>query len=68
MLNQKIKDEIDNMSYDDMLRRWRFSPVGDIMFAGEEGEYFEETFRERNKKLGDKGHCKASKRVGWDKL
>lgn len=34
------KQYIDSLSHYDLLRRWRFAPVGDTMFQGETGEYW----------------------------
>ncbi len=39
MENQDYKDIIDNMSYEQLLSRWRNAPVGDPIFQGEVGEY-----------------------------
>lgn len=58
------KATIDAMSYDELLRRWRFSPIGDPFFQGETGDYFKKRFEElRNSGIDT---VAASKRVGWD--
>ena len=41
-----LKAQIDVMSREEMARRWRFAPVGDPMFQGEVGDYFEKRFKE----------------------
>ena len=56
----ELKAKIDSMSRLDMARRWRFAPVGDPMFQGEVGDYFEKRFKE----LG--GFTpEISKKIGW---
>lgn len=62
-MNEKIKRWIDNTSYQDLLRKWRFAPLGDPMFQGEIGEYYEKVMAEKRKTAD---HVQASKNVGWD--
>lgn len=57
---------IDAASYEMLLRRWRFAPVGDPMFAGEIGNYYEEVMMRKKAETGDNG-VSASKAIGWDK-
>lgn len=59
------KQWIDEASYEDMLRRWRMSPIGDEIFQGAAGDYFAEVMAEKRKKAGDAEHTAASKRIGW---
>ena len=61
-----IKLQIDNMSYIDMLHKWRFQPIGSTLFQGEVGAYFVESMNEKRKKVGPAGHTSASKAIGWD--
>ena len=65
-MDEKIKQEIDNMDYESMLRRWRYAPVGDPMFQGEVGEYYSKVMKEKREKVGGAEHVRASKNVGWD--
>jgi hypothetical protein len=51
------------MPYESMLARWRFAPVGDVMFQGESGEYFAKRMAELRAAGAD--HVGASKRLGW---
>ena len=62
-LTQELKEQIDAMSYEDLLREWRFASVGDERFCGVSGDYW----RDRMLKLRKDGvdHTAASKRVGW---
>ena len=61
-ITEEQKVYIDGASYEDLLREWRFSPIGNPAFDGERGEYFAKVMWEK-KELCD--HVAASKRVGW---
>ena len=65
-LTKELKEQIDAMSYEQMLSKNRFAPIGDEMFIGEVGKYF----GARMSKLRAEGkvgmHVAASKSVGWD--
>ena len=56
------KEWVDNASYETLLEKWRFSPVGSPIFAGEKGKYFSKIMFEKKEKSD---HVAASKRVGW---
>jgi len=62
-LTKENKKTIDDMSYESLLSKWRFSPGGDPWFQGETGQYW----GKRMKELKDKGadHVGASKKIGW---
>jgi hypothetical protein len=62
-LTPALRSEIDLKTYDELLRRWRFSPVGDPMFQGESGEYWSRRMAELRRQGVD--HVAASKRVGF---
>lgn len=64
-LTAENKAYIDNLSYEGLLRSWRFAPSGNEWFQGETGKYW----GERMKEMRDKGadHVGASKSIGWDK-
>lgn len=64
-LTTETKKQIDGMDYESMLRRWRFAPVGDPMFTGESGVYFQKRMEELRAAGAD--HVGASKRIGWDR-
>jgi len=59
-MDKEIKAIIDNMSYQELLSKWRFAPSGDPMFQGETGEYYRHvmTVKEMNK-------TQVSKNIGW---
>ena len=67
MIDENIKAWIDNASYIELLRRWRFAPAGtDSYFQGETGRYYEEVMMRRRNEVGPGAAVAASKAVGWD--
>ena len=63
-LTPEIKAMIDGWSYQSLLRRWRFTPIGDPLFQGESGIYFSNVIKKR--RVADpKAAVKASKKIGW---
>ena len=64
-LTAENKAIIDGKSYEDLLRRWRYAPVGDPWFEGETGGYWGERMKELRANGAD--HVGASKAIGWDK-
>lgn len=62
-MNERIKQWIDNASYEELLRKWRFAPIGDAMFQGETGEYYTKVMKEKRENTN---HVSASKSVGWE--
>ena len=65
MNKDEMKNWIDNATYEQLLSRWRFGPVGDPMFQGEMGKYYEEVMSQKRKEVGDEAHVRASKSIGW---
>lgn len=67
-LTEKRRKYIDGLSYEALLSRWRFAPVGDPWFEGETGQYWSQRMtQERSKPGGDEAHVSASKSLGWDR-
>ena len=60
------KNWIDNATYFQLLERWRFAPVGDVMFQGEVGEYYSKVMHEKKAKEAD-GGVSVSKAIGWER-
>ena len=61
-LTSVLKQEIDDMSYEAMLWKFRFTPIGEEMFMGESGMYFRKSMGEKREQ------CDAvavSKAIGW---
>ena len=64
----KIKDLIlwiDEASYEDLLRRWRFAELGDNIFQGEIGQYYSNSMFEKRELLSHEEQVRISKKVGW---
>jgi len=64
ILTQEIKQAIDAMSYEDMLRLWRFAEVGSPHFIGDRGQYFSKVMAEK-RDANPTEAILASKRIGW---
>lgn len=66
-LTPENKKYIDGQTYEALLRRWRFAPVGeDPWIMGETGAYWGERMRDlRAQPGGDERHVAASKAIGW---
>ena len=67
MTTKERKKWIDNASYEDLLRKWRFAPAGSPFFQGEVGQYFVLIMGKKRKEVGDAEHTRASKAIGWGK-
>lgn len=63
ILTPKNKEHIDELSYEELLRRWRFAPTGNAWFQGETGIYWDKRMVELRE--GGADHSGASKRIGW---
>jgi hypothetical protein len=62
----KFKQWIDNSTYEEMLARFRFSPMGDPIMMGESGNYFTLVFMRKHNELTEDERVQISHRVGWD--
>ena len=63
-MTKEQKEWIDNATYEQLLKRWRFSAAGDPMFQGDTGRHYGRVLRE--KRSADPGeHVRASKSIGW---
>lgn len=62
-LTPKNKEAIDGMSYESLLAKWRFAPVGDPWLQGETGDYWSKRMKELKNQGAD--HVGASKQIGW---
>ena len=67
MIDESMKKQIDAMNYEQMLRLWRFAPVGDPLFQGENGDYYAERMKLKKSQLSDSEQVRASKTVGWER-
>jgi len=65
-MTEEQKEWIDDANYRDLLRLWRFSPVGDAMFKGDTGKYYAEVMARKRTEVGGAAHTAASKSIGWE--
>ena len=67
-LTPECKAEIDAMSYEQLLSKVRFAPIGSPWFQGESGDYFLKHMNElRSQPGGDLKHTATSKNIGWNR-
>lgn len=62
-LTPEAKKRIDSLTYEELLHKWRFAPVGDATMQGETGEYWGHRMGELRAQGVDT--VKASKKIGW---
>jgi len=55
------------MSYEEMLRMWRYAEIGHPMFIKEVGQYFGNKMWKEKDKLTPAQQSKISKKVDWPK-
>lgn len=63
--SDELLDWIDQASYEDLLRKWRFAPVADLLFVGAVGVHFVKVFEGKKKSLPSNVQVAISKKVGW---
>ncbi len=61
---EEMKAWIDSASYESLLQRWRFSPVGSPWFQGEIGLHYATIMAEKSKKTPVGERVRASKSIG----
>ena len=59
------KKLIDDMSYYDMVKKWRFAQIGDILFSGDVGLYFGDSLIKKGKEFTAIKKSEISKSIGW---
>ena len=64
-LTEGNKKHIDSLSYEQLLSKWRFAPMGDPWFQGETGEYWSSTMNKARKEIGQVEAVNVSKDIGW---
>ena len=57
------KEWIDKASYYELLKKWRFAPIGDRIFQGELGNYYSDVMAAKRDRCPDP--VMVSKLVGW---
>jgi hypothetical protein len=64
-MDENLKKQIDSMSYEQMLRKWRHAAAGDPTFIGETGDYFSKVMAKKECDLKPGEKTKISKKIGW---
>lgn len=64
MTNEQMKEWIDNASYESLLSKWRFAPVGSPWFQGEIGDYYSKAMAVK-RSANPNAAVSASKAIGW---
>ncbi len=62
-LTPELRKEIDEMSIESMLRRWRYAVAGTAMFQGESGKYFSDVMTKK-RNANNSEWVRASKHIG----
>ncbi len=63
---KEMADWIDSASYEELLKKWRFSEIGDPYFTNTDvGKYFEYVMFDKKSSLSQDEQSSISKRVGW---
>ncbi len=65
MTPEAMIEWINGATYDQLLSRWRFAPIGSPWFQGKVGEHYQKVMANRRKEVGRSGHVRASKSIGW---
>jgi len=65
MTQKEMMKWIDTASYEELLSKWRFAPIGSPWFQGKVGEHYQKVMAKRRKKVGSARHVQASKSIGW---
>ena len=67
LLTKELKKSLDDLTYSEMLKMWRFGHAPAEMFQDEVGDYFmKEMFRKRDL-LPESEQVAISKNIGWKK-
>ena len=64
-LTPENKAHIDGMTYEQLLRKWRFAPSGDPWFQGPTGVYWGDRMAAIRSQCNAE-HVRASKAIGWE--
>ena len=65
MNNEEMKTWIDNASYEELLKKWRYAKSRDPFFFGEIGQHYKKVVGEKKSRLTHEQQVAASKSVGW---
>jgi len=67
MNEKQMKEWIDSATYEQLLRRWRFAPIGSPWFQGKVGDYYSKVMFHKKEQVSGGAAVAASKAVGWEK-
>lgn len=56
---------IDGATYQQLLEKWRFAPIGSVLFQGECGEHYRQVMEKKRDAITNEERVKASKDIGW---
>lgn len=62
---ENIYEWLEQASYEDILRRWRFAKVGDPTFFGQNGGDYIRAMDKKRAALPPGEAARISKKVGW---
>ena len=62
---EEVKRIIDNMTYYELLEKWRFAKAGDPLFQGEIGQYYSKVLSKKRDELDPGEAVQISKAIGW---
>lgn len=54
-LSVELKNKIDCMPYDSMVRQWQTAPINSYILSGESGDYFTEVMYKKKKLIEKAG-------------
>ena len=64
-ISDDFRQRIADLTYVEMLRLWRFEPVGSTLFQGDNGTYFQQIMKEKRSAVSCEMHAKISKTIGF---
>ena len=64
-MTEDQKKWIDNASYMELLKRWRFSIAADTIFQEDTGTYYATVMNQKKSELSPGEQVATSKAIGW---
>lgn len=65
-LTPEVKATIDKKSLYELMKHWRFAPIGDPWLQGEVGQYWGQRIGQLRAENND-AYVQTSKAIGWDR-
>lgn len=66
MTDREKLDWINQASFEDLLRKWRFAPAGDPFLKGHIGDHFNKIYCQRRNSLDPGEFTRISKKIGLE--